>query len=237
MFAISSSFTRRRTALGRFTAVVLLALSLAGCRLDTSARISFGDIAEALNGQRVEVAAELTVWAPLTADRAAEQAAQIQQALAPFLPGLRYLRFVEQRGAMENGLVFEFPAALARGEARFSRDGSPLALSLVGTEPDRHALMVQVDAQRIALARQSLAQRNPMMRVEDRQITFRLILENDTRGPVRIQTAAIFVDGRALEFEDLTIERRRSVAIELSNHASVRLLTPGAGHSVVFMQR
>ena len=218
----------------RFPLLALVILTLAACRLETTARVSFTDIADALSGQRVETTAELVVWAPIGADRASEQGAEIQQALERFIPGIRYVRFQQQRGAMDNGLVFEFPALIARGETQFSSASSPLSVSLTGNESDGIMMQIEVDAQRIANARRAIAQRNPMMHIEDRQFVFRIILENDTRNPVEIETWSVFVDGRAMELDKFRLERRRSVLIELSNHASVRLLTPGVGRAVVF---
>jgi hypothetical protein len=209
-----------------------LAFCLTGCRIENTARITVGDILDATKGQSATAPGEMVVMAPISADKAQEQASQILDAIVRIIPGISYLRFEERQGSMENALIFELPFPIyEQSVAPTTR--VPTAIIVTPQSAGSFELSILTNPDMIADARRALTAKNMMFKVEDRNFVFRIRLENDQRQPFRFIPAAVFVDGKPLSGDAVELPRRKEVLVELSNHSSQRLLVPGVG-TVIF---
>jgi hypothetical protein len=209
---------------------ILLAMSLplllVACEVEGTARIAASDIVDALGGKQVTETMDLRVYATISRDNAGNVAQQIASALSSAFSEVKYVGFQESQG-MENILLFRttIPIVNYADKAASTTIQSPITLA-VGEKDGKVGLVVVSLPQKIAAVRSAMVGQNPMARIENKDITFSVSLENDLRAPITFAPGNVFLAGQPATADDppVTINRHDTIEIQLTNLQDALLL-------------
>jgi hypothetical protein len=205
-------------------AMVLGALALTGCKLETQSTIYLADIQDVAGGKAAKTQATLSLPMP-SDEKCKEYAPAVIEALTPSLGEIRQPQC--RKDGFDNKLDLIFDMAILKLEE--NREKWPIIAVSIKEADKKFAIYLTVNPTKIKAAQSAVSDKlRGAPKADLNEMKIIMTISNDLREKTKVMVGSVFADGAPIPYgHKIDIERRAEIKLVLSNVATASLLKHG----------